>query len=69
VENLRREMAELQVDVIFVGSNAATLTNFDRHTARHDITRGQIFSCRRIALHEPFTLRVKEVSSLPTRTC
>ena len=68
VENFRREMAELEVNVILLRTNTTSLTNFDGHTSRNDITGSKILRSGSIAFHETFTLRVQEVSTLTTGT-
>jgi len=59
MENLRRKMAELQVDVVLLRSNTTTLADLDGHRTRDDVTRSQILSSRRVTFHETFTLRVQ----------
>jgi hypothetical protein len=68
LENIRREMAELEVDVIFLGTNTTALTNFDGHGARNNITRSKILGRRGVTFHEAFTLGIQEVASLSART-
>ena len=69
MEDLWRQVAELQVKVILLRTNTTTLANLDCHTTRDDITRGKILGSRGVTLHETFTLRVQEVTSLSARTC
>jgi hypothetical protein len=66
MENLGREMAELEVDVVLIGTNTTTLADLDGHRARDDVTRGEILRGRCVTLHEALTLRVQEVASLTT---
>ena len=68
VEDLWWQVAELEVDVVLLRTNTTALANFDGHGTRDDVTRCEILRRRRITLHEPLTLRVKEVSTLTTRT-
>lgn len=68
VENLSREMAELQVDVVLLGTNTTTLADLNRHRARDDIAGSKILRSGRVTFHEPLTLRVQQVSALTTRT-
>ena len=68
VQNLRRQVAELEVDVILLGTDTTTFTDLNCHRTGHDVTGGKILRGRRITLHEPLTLRVEEVSSLTART-
>ena len=69
VENIGWKMAELEVNVVLLWTNTTTLTNLNGHGTRHDITRRKILGRWGVTLHETFTLRVQEVSSLATRTC
>lgn len=68
VENLRRQVAELEVNMVLLRANTATLTDFKGHGSRHDIARGKVLGGRGVTLHETFTLRVEEIASLTTRT-
>lgn len=68
MEDLSREMAELEVDVILLGADTASLADFDGHRTGDDVTGGEILSGGGVALHETFTLGVDEVSSLSTGT-
>jgi hypothetical protein len=68
MENIRRKMAELEVDVIFLGTDTTTLTDFDGHRARNDITRSKILGSRSITFHETLTLGIQKVTSLAART-
>jgi hypothetical protein len=63
VEHLRREMAELEEDMIFLGPDTTALTDFDGHRARNNITRSKVLGGRGIAFHETFTFGVQEVTS------
>ena len=68
MENLRRKVAELKENVILLRADTAALTNLDGHGPGHDVTRGQIFGCGGVALHEAFAFGVEQVSTLATRT-
>lgn len=67
MENLRRKMRELQVDVVLLRTDTTALTNLNSHRTGDDVTRGQILGSGRVALHEALTLRVEEVTTLTTR--
>ncbi len=58
MENLRGKVRELEVDVVLVGTDTATLTDLDGHGTGDDVTRGKILGGRSISLHESLTLRV-----------
>ena len=69
VEDLCGKMAELEVDVVLLRTDTTTLSDLKGHGSRHDVTRGKILCSGGVALHETFTLRVQEISSLTTGTC
>ena len=68
VEDLCGQVAELEVDVVLLGTDTATLADLNGHGTRDDVAGCEILRRRRITLHETLTLRVKEVSTLTTRT-
>jgi hypothetical protein len=55
MQDLWREMAELQEDVILLGTDTTTFTDFESHTTGDDITRSQILGGRSITFHETFS--------------
>uniref|UniRef100_A0A2M4B0P9 Putative secreted protein n=1 Tax=Anopheles triannulatus TaxID=58253 RepID=A0A2M4B0P9_9DIPT len=61
-------MVQLQVHMVLLRSTATALADFDRHRARHNVTRGQILRHRRISLHEALALRVNQITALTTAT-
>lgn len=63
VEDIWREMAELEVDVVLFGSNTAALADFDGNASRYDVAGCKILCRRCVALHETLTLRVDQVAS------
>lgn len=67
-ENISGQVAQLEEDMVLVGTDAAALTNLHSHRSRNDVTRGQILGSWRISLHETLTLRVQEVATLTTGT-
>ena len=69
LEDLGGQMAELQVDMVLLGADTTTLADLNGHGSRDDVTRGKILGSGGVALHEAFTLRVQEISSLTTGTC
>ena len=64
----RIEMVEMQVDVVLVLADAATLADFQRHAARDHVARGKILGGRRIALHEALAFGIDEIAALAART-
>ncbi|SGY16829.1 BQ5605_C012g07003 [Microbotryum silenes-dioicae] len=67
VQDLWRQVGELEVAVVLFGTDTATFADLDRHRTRDDVTRGQILRRRRVSLHESFTLRVEQVSTFTSR--
>jgi hypothetical protein len=61
-------MAKLQVDVVLVGSDAATFSDLDGHAARDDISRREVLSGWGIAFHETLSFRVQKISALTAGT-
>ena len=68
IKRLRRQVVEVQVDVVAIGTHTAPFTDFHCHAARHHIAGGEIFVGRRVPLHKPLTLGIGEVSTFATRT-
>ena len=68
MDHLGTQVLEMQVDVIVFFADATAFANFDRHRARHDVARGEIFGVRRIAFHETLAARIGEVTALAART-
>jgi hypothetical protein len=66
-KHFSRKMTELQEDMVLFRTYTTTFADFDGHTTRYDVARGKILRCRSISLHEPFTFRVQQITSLPTR--
>ena len=46
-------------------ANAAAFANFHSHCAGDHVTRRKVFHTRRVALHEPLTAGIGEVTALP----
>jgi hypothetical protein len=69
MQDLRRQMAELEVDVVLVWSDTASFADLDCHRAGYDIAGSEILRSRGIPLHETFTLRVEQVATLTARAC
>ena len=67
MQNLRIEMIEVQEDVIGLLADAAAFANLDRHRARDDIARREIFRVRRVALHEALALRIRQITAFAAR--
>ena len=67
VQHFWIKVIEVQVDVVLVRANAATFADFERHAARDDVARGEVFRVRSIALHEALALGIGEISALATR--
>lgn len=67
-KGLSRQVVKLQVDVILLGSDTATLSDLDGHRARDDVARGQVLGVRRVALHETLAFRVNQETAFTSRT-
>lgn len=68
VQDLRRQVAELQVDVVLVRADTTALADLHGHGTRDDVAGGKILGGRSVTLHETLTLRVQEVTTLTTGT-
>lgn len=68
VEDVGRQVGELEVDVVLVGTDSSTFTDLDRHRTRNDITRGEILGGRSVTFHESLSLGVEQVSSFSSGT-
>ena len=68
LDDIGAEVLKMQVDVVRVLADAATLTDLEGHRARHHIARGEVLGVRRVALHETLAARVGEVAALAPRT-
>ena len=68
VKDLRRQVAELEVDVVLLRSNTATLTDLKSHRTGDNVSGSKILGSRCVTLHESLTLGVQEVTSFTTRT-
>ena len=66
-QDIRVEMVKMQVDVILVGPHTAPFIDLDGHGAGDDIARGKILCMGRIALHEAFAFRVRQVPAFAAR--
>mmetsp|Transcript_6867 Transcript_6867/g.10246 ORF Transcript_6867/g.10246 Transcript_6867/m.10246 type:complete len:259 (+) Transcript_6867:883-1659(+) len=66
LEQLCRQMIEMQVNMILVRSHTTTFTNLHGHGARHHITTGQILGTGRIPLHKPLTFTIAQNTTFTT---
>ena len=64
MEDLWIKVVQVEVDVVFLGTNASAGKDFHSHGSADDISRGQIESRRCISGHESFTCRVPQDTSL-----
>src|SRR5262245_45784638 len=60
-------MVEVEIDMVLVRSDAATLANLCRHRPRDDVAAGEVLRRGRVALHEAFAFRVGEVAAFTAR--
>ena len=58
VEDLRWEMAELEVDVVFVRTDTTTFSDLHCHGTGDDVSTGKILGSGCVSLHEPLALRI-----------
>ncbi len=68
VEQGGAEVLEVEQDVVPVRPAAAPLVDLDRHGPAHDVAAGEVLGRGRVALHEAFALRVREVAALAARS-
>ena len=66
VDLLGRQMVQMEVDVILLGSDTTSLENFKGHGSRDNITRSQILDVRGVSLHEALTFTVSEDTTFTT---
>ncbi len=64
VDDLGRQVLQMQVDVVAVGADAAALADLDGHRAADHVAAGQVLGRGRVALHEALALGVGEVAAL-----
>src|SRR3546814_6932310 len=57
-------MLEMQMDMVLLGPDAASLANFDGHGAADDVTARQVLRGGSIAFHETLAFRVGDVATL-----
>lgn len=56
VDNFCWEMAELEVDVVFIGSTSSSFYDFHAHGPGDDVARCEVFSRGCVSFHEAFAL-------------
>jgi hypothetical protein len=66
VEELSGQVAELQVDVVLLGTNTTALTDLEGHGTGDNVTGSQVLGGRSITFHETLTLGVQEVTTFTT---
>ncbi len=64
VEDIRCQVLEMQVDVIFLLADAAPLADLDRLGSADHVARGEVLLARRIFGHEPVPFAVGQVTTL-----
>jgi hypothetical protein len=60
-------VAQLEVDVVLVGSNTTTFADLEGHGSGDNVTGSKILGGWCVSLHESFTLGVEQVTTLTTR--
>ena len=66
-QRLGRQVVQVQMDMVTLGTHAAALADLHCHAAADHIARGEVLVGGRIAFHEPLAFRVGEVTALATR--
>src|SRR5262249_3706462 len=66
-DHLRIEMLQMQMNVVFVGPDAAPLANLDRDRAADHVAAGKVLGVGSITLHEPLALVVGQIAALAAR--
>ena len=64
VDHIRSQVFQVQVEVIPFRANSAPLPDFDGHGAADHVTGSQVLGIGGVTLHEPFTLRIGQVTAL-----
>ena len=64
VDDVRAEVLQVQVNMVFLGPNAPALADLDRHRSADDIPGGKVFGVRCVALHEAFAFGVGKETAL-----
>ena len=62
-KRFRRQVVQIEVDMVAIGAHAAAFADFHRHAARNNVARGEILGGGRVAFHEPLALGIDEVST------
>mmetsp|Transcript_6679 Transcript_6679/g.14300 ORF Transcript_6679/g.14300 Transcript_6679/m.14300 type:complete len:235 (+) Transcript_6679:715-1419(+) len=65
-QSLRRQVVQMQIDVVFVGTDATPLPDLHSHGPRHHITRCQILRSWRVRRHKGIAIRVLQNATLTT---
>ena len=64
VDVLGREVGEVEVDVVLVGSRAAALPDLGEDRPAHHVARREVLDRGRVALHEPLAVAIEEDAAL-----
>ena len=64
VDDFGTEMLEVQMNVIALRADPAPLVDLDRHRTADYVARGQVLGVRRVALHEPLSFRIGQITAL-----
>lgn len=68
VQDVGRQVAELEEDMVLLGTDTSTFSDFEGHGSGDNISGGKVLGGRGVSLHESLTLRVNEVTTLTSRT-
>mmetsp|Transcript_30869 Transcript_30869/g.65337 ORF Transcript_30869/g.65337 Transcript_30869/m.65337 type:complete len:416 (-) Transcript_30869:68-1315(-) len=65
-QQFRRQMIQMQINMILLGTHTASLANLHGHGTTYHIARGQILGTGGVPFHEPLALRVAQNAPLTT---
>jgi hypothetical protein len=66
LEGVGRQVVQVKVDVITLGTNTSALNDFHGHGSWDDVTRGEILGIRGITLHKALTVLITKDTTLTT---
>jgi hypothetical protein len=61
MEKLRRNVVEIQVNMVFFRTTSSSFQNLNCHGSGNDVSTSQIFSRRCISLHKSFSLTISSI--------
>ena len=67
MQNVVRQVVEMQMDVFLVGADAAAFPDLDGDGARDHVARGEVLGRGRVALHELLALGIAQEAAFAAR--